>query len=348
MHAIQSRPDHVEPVAEPRTVSPSATCASDLLEFNDTAYANKLLETNQGAYIEKSPFFNQDGRVYIPKKYAGVIDEDFPDMEDDSIPGHIGLDLASFSVSRSEVTEFIRQKFIALYWFDSWFQNQAWTIPAHMQELHAVRDEDYEPPKFVRLNSVSSKETTPIPVTSASEGIQRLLQSKRCQDAIARAEEWSLPAPQLVVRQWLDMERYNEYRVFVFDNHITAIGSNDDHITGVSKAQIIQRCDALLDEVLDDPDCGPPCDLPDFIMDVLLLDKETSLHPTDQSMVIARDLVVEFNSWGAWANAGCGMFHWLEDERLLTRSVEAIAFEGVACRFVDAFDSDDVDDVNDA
>lgn len=324
--------------SEQHIVTPSTASAQDSLKTSYTAYANKLLETNQGAYIEKSPCVIRNDRIYIPKKYASVIDDDFPKAEDDSIPGHIGLDISSFRVSKSQVTELVRQKFIASYWFDSWFQNQAWTIPGHMEELQFIRDEQYELPKFVRLNSVSSKETTPISVTSAFEGIQILLGSKRCQDAIARAQEWDLPAPQLVVRQWLDMNHYNEYRVFVFDNNITAIGSNDDHITGTPELQVIRRCQALLTEVLDDPECGPPCDFPDFIMDVLLLDPETSLHVADHSTVIARDLVVEFNSWGAWANAGSGMFHWLEDERLLTRSADDIAIEGVACRLAEAFD----------
>lgn len=72
--------------SEQHIVTPSTASAQDSLKTSYTAYANKLLETNQGAYIEKSPCVIRNDRIYIPKKYASVIDDDFPKAEDDSIP----------------------------------------------------------------------------------------------------------------------------------------------------------------------------------------------------------------------------------------------------------------------
>jgi hypothetical protein len=82
----------------------------------------------------------------------------------------------------------------------------------------------------------------------------------------------------------------------VYNKKVTAICSNDYKCPNVNETQLIQRVLKLkkkANQYLPFQDC---------IMDVFVSDHEHW-----------NDLVIEFNSFGKWANGGAGKFNWFSD-----------------------------------
>ena len=128
----------------------------------------------------------------------------------------------------------------------------------------------------------------------------------------------------IVLRDYIDITTGYEFRIFIHNNKITAISANDDKIIELddelffTKKCIVERCQTLVDRCLADNI------LPfvDCLMDVFL----STINGVDY------DLLIEFNSFGAWSFGGSGLFDWIEDYAQLHGLLP-----GIECRINDSF-----------
>ena len=151
-------------------------------------------------------------------------------------------------------------------------------------------------PAFVRLDSVSPKYLRP--VYSVQEAKRIIEASGRCQSAIETARHYGFKI-YLVLRSYQDYSRGYEYRAFVYKDKVTAICLNDEKAPSshIPDTEIIRRVCRIIQAC---QHCQPfmNCVADIFISDV-----------SDE-----QDQLIEYNSFGAWANASSGLFHWIEDE----------------------------------
>lgn len=244
---------------------------------------------NNGAFTELTPFTRtRTSHISIPRKYHETF-VDAPRLEP-----YDDLDAVPYSPN---MVAYLRDMYVASFWLDSWYTEACDVFTLHTEFYPwEAPDIKFTEPKFVRLNSVSMH-GEPRPVKSLDEARRLLDHVSRTRMAMEHARSLDLPVL-IAVRPFVDMSLGLEFRCFIFANRLTAISSNDDRICPFSPKSLIERCQALLDrarEFLPFEDC---------VMDVYLSDKGEK----------EGDMVIEFNSYGAWANAGSGLFHWVEDE----------------------------------
>lgn len=211
--------------------------------------------------------------------------------------------------------QMVREKLVTGYWMEHWctddndptaFRLAGDKLPTMRTEFYALsfdRGEAKFPTKtftdgkFIRLNSLSSK--TQICPAYSMDCVSEMLETERCQSSCQLAGRVRA-AISIVVRDWIDMSVGVEWRCFVYDGRIRAISLNDTAISPMDEAQVISRVSELFARIQYDIPCV------DCVMDVWL-------HDTDASL----DLVIEFNSYGFWGNAGIEKFDWIEDAALL-------------------------------
>lgn len=234
-----------------------------------------------------SPFRVRKGKIIIPDKYLEVLSAKCDETDFENLPA----------------TEFnwqhMRKMLIPTYWLDQWYQPNLPTPATKFYDLDEFKDKviEFDGPKFVRLNSLSSKEQAE-PVYS-SEIVSSILKNKRCHSSLKLAEKTGSKI-YLAVRDWIDVTQGIEFRCFVYDEKLRAISINDEAVSDLKDEEIVSRVESLLDKIL--------YDLPnaDCVMDVWL-------HDFDQS----KDLVIEFNSYGFYGNAGIDTFDWVKDGAIL-------------------------------
>lgn len=213
-----------------------------------------------------SPFQLDSDTVRVPKKYEDVLG-------------------SSFSFSEWEKNQ---AKLISSYWLNEWYDD---SLPTPKTQFYTF--EQFKKLKincnehFVRLNSLSLKEKTE---SCPKKFIQQCKNSSRCADSfrIGRLAEADI---YVCVRELLPIEEGNEFRLFVFEDKLVAIGSIDDKIVDMDDEELVKRSRALLDQIY-----LPVCDA---VVDVWLNDK--------------KDQIVELNSYGYWGNSYHELFDWHAD-----------------------------------
>lgn len=241
------------------------------------------MDINIGGIRDLHPFKNKNGYIYIQKKYRDLYEEMIDNIH--CIPYTI------------DNIEKLIHLYISIFWLDSWYNDDVdFTFKTTFYKLNDANI-NFDLPKFARLNSVSSK--TVNQVTSLNQAKDIILNSNRCQISIENASKYNLPI-YIAIRDWVDMDTGSEFRCFIYQCKLTAICSADDKYTELNDTELIIRIKILLDKAqyyLPFQDC---------IMDVFLSD--------------VKDYIVEFNSYGVWANGASGLFNWITDQYDLENS----------------------------
>ena len=241
-----------------------------------------------------SPFKVVGGKLVIPNKYLEVLET--VDEQTD------------FSSLRATAKNWkmVREKIVVGYWMEWWYDENLPTMQTEFYELWMRKS--FDRGKFARLNSLSSKDQTR-PVYNL-EGVTKMMESERCLESVKLSRRTGVKVV-VAVRNWVDMSVGVEWRCFVYDGKLRAIGLNDDRCVWMAESEVASRASALFEKVQYDVPCL------DCVMDIWLDDNDPE-----------RDLVIEFNSYGFWGNAGIDKFDWVEDAALLYGMVD----EGVVVR----------------
>eukprot|EP01103_Thecamoeba_quadrilineata_P020956 TRINITY_DN9292_c0_g1_i1.p1 TRINITY_DN9292_c0_g1~~TRINITY_DN9292_c0_g1_i1.p1 ORF type:complete len:267 (+),score=37.33 TRINITY_DN9292_c0_g1_i1:21-821(+) len=232
---------------------------------------------------QPSPFKIKKNNLVIPKKYLEVLES----LSEDT-------DFRNLSATESN-WKFVRELLVSGYWLDCWYEDGQPTIPTKFFDVDAK--ENFEEGQFIRLNSLSTKEQT-VPLYSL-DAVPSMLNNERCSSSMELAKRVGRKI-NLAVRKWMDFSQGIEWRCFVYDDKLRAICSNDYSISDMKDEEVIKRVQTLFDKIRYNMPCV------DCVMDVWLHDYEPS-----------RDLVVEFNSYGFWGNAGVELYDWVEDGAIL-------------------------------
>lgn len=237
-----------------------------------------------------SPFKIKDKLLIIPEKYLEVLES-----------LNTIIDFRNLEATR-ENWEFVRQLLVSGYWMDCWYQDNLPTPYTRFYELD--KNASFMGPKFIRLNSVSPKNQTQ-PLYSLNY-VDQMLENERCVNSMNLAKNVNRKI-YITVRDWVDVKEGIEWRCFVFDDKIRAIGINDTVISDATDSEIIERVDHLYQKIR----YNIPCI--DCVMDVWLHDKDPK-----------KDIVIEFNSYGFWGNAGIDLYDWVTDGAILYGLVDDI------------------------
>ncbi len=253
-------------------------------------------------FFDYIPFVHKNGKIKIPKKYIELFIDDNIFQDINNIP---------FSIYNQER---LRIMYIFSFHMNYWYQDCIYTPKSKFYNLDNLNNADIKNNieidikngyTFIRLTSLSPKYIKPI--TNFQE-ILNILDCERCNKSIELAKIYKLDKPQLVLRKWSKtIETGYEFRCFIYNRKITAICQNDYKICNLEKIEIINRVVDLMNNIL----YLIPFD--DVIMDVSL---GTSSNEYDQ--------LIEFNSFGAWANSSSGLYHWIEDYYILHRNPKTI------------------------
>lgn len=237
------------------------------------------LENNIGGFHDLHSFGRKLDKITIPLKYHSIYEEFFNDIHD--------IPWSTYNIRK------LIYIYNSIFWLDSWYNESIITTP--FTTFYPTDGGDnvvFDSPKFVKLNSVSSKNMLK-PVYSLKEARQHILQSNRCQNLMDTCKLYDLPV-YIAIREWIDIDEGVEFRCFIYNDKLTAICSNDDKILDIDDGDLVTRINTLIDSV--------KFNLPfyDCIMDVFLSDE--------------KDYIIEFNSYGPWANGSSGEFNWFTDE----------------------------------
>lgn len=249
-----------------------------LLELDKLNMNLDLYSINIGGIRELHPFQNEGDFVKIPQKYKSIYEEVYDDI--DKIP-----------YNDDEIDKLI-WNYISIFWLDSWYTDEAqiFTPKTQFYDLN-TSNIVFDEPKFARLNSVSSK--TLQKVTTLEEAKLLLNESPRCIRLLNISTKYQLPIS-IAIRKWVDMTSGAEYRCYVYSSKLCAICPHDIYDLDIDDKELETRCQNLLYKAryhLPFEDC---------VVDVFLSD--------------GSDLIIEFNSYGVWANASSGAFNWIVDK----------------------------------
>lgn len=242
------------------------------------------MDINIGGIRELHPFKNKNGFIWIPKKYRDLYLEHFE-----------CINTIAYTNDNIEKLIYI---YISTCWLDVWYTDEIdFTPKTTFYPLNFSTNTTFNQGKFARLNSVSTKSIQKIyNLVQAKDFISK---SNRCQRLIDIAYKYELPI-YIAIRDWIDIDLGYEFRCFVFQDKLTAICSCDDKCIDIDNDELIKRVDNLLKKAL--------YHLPfqDCIMDVFI---SSNL-----------DCIIEFNSYGVWANGSSGLFNWITDQYDLENS----------------------------
>lgn len=230
-----------------------------------------------------SPFKVKAGLIILPQKYLDVLGE---------LDEH--TDFEQLPVSEKNWKRVI-ELLVTAVWLECWYQPGLPTMNTTFHELGTAAT--FHSDKFIRLNSLSSK--TQLEPVRSLEVVDKMLQDPRCKSSMKLAERVGRTIT-VAARDWLDVSKGIEWRCFVYDDKLRAISINDTAISDHSDAAVIERVEQLFKKIRYNLPCV------DCVMDVWLSDQDPS-----------KDLVIEFNSYGFWGNAGIDTFDWVEDGALL-------------------------------
>jgi hypothetical protein len=266
------------------------------------------MEGNGGGFRNQHPFQkSNDGYVLFARESNHDIDL-YPVVSNEEQYREIFCDYFDCHVDEIEYTPKNIEKLINVYisamWLDAWYDERADSFTPHTEFYSLDNDINhyFDGPKFARLNSVSAKIPNQKPVFSLNDAKNILLNNQRCMNVIANANRYNLSV-QIAIRDYVNLSNGVEYRSFIYDNKLTAICSNDDKLPNLNSKKLIKRVQILLGRVIKAMERLP---FPNVIMDVWICDNN-----------VQNDIVVEFNSFGVWANGAAGLFNWFEDEVIL-------------------------------
>jgi hypothetical protein len=164
-------------------------------------------------------------------------------------------------------------------------------------------------PYFVRCNSVSLKygQHGVGPYTTFEAIIESLV---TCLDTHTPLKE---TAPlTLFLLPWQTLDTFKEYRIFVYQNKITAISQQRvyevneflEKYADDERNSIIKKHVQIIQDTFDNTIKPQITHTQDYCMDAVLLDNDTLYF-------------IEINSFGKEYAAGSALFHWITDEKLL-------------------------------
>jgi hypothetical protein len=241
-----------------------------------------------------SPFrISKDRTLSVPEKYLDVL---LSLQSEES-----KVDFRSLKAT-DQNWQMVRELLVTGYWMDCWYR-QSDQLPTPKSEFLALKEASnehvWDTGKFIRLNSLSAKnQNVPLKVLNA-QVLTNMLETSRCIESMAIAKRVNREIS-VVIRDWVDLSHGTEWRCFIFEDTLKAIGLNDHADPGMDDSTIISRAEVLLNKVK----YSLPC--VDCVMDIWI-------HNTSAE----KDLVIEFNSYGFWGNSDSGLFSWTEDATLL-------------------------------
>lgn len=270
----------------------------------------ELLETNGGAYIKLHPFKKStSGLLILPISIHELLQEEIDDLQ-------------NWKYTKKNM-ERIRQYYIHSFHMDSWYKDEMhsndltarsiffdWDMDLEKAQLEADHADIF--PAFVRLNSVSPKYALPVHTVHEAKNI--IIRSERCKAAMRTARQYNFDI-QIVLRSFQPFKKGFEFRAFVYRDRVTAICLNDTKSPplDLNSGNIIERVCRVVKL------CQPWQPFMNCVVDIFLSDNPDEI----------KDQLIEYNSFGAWANASSGLFHWIEDDWDLHNSAEISFRSGI-------------------
>lgn len=235
---------------------------------------------NIGGIKEFHPFRNVNGYIWIPKKYKIIYEE-------------VIDDISRIPFNDYEINKLI-WIYISIFWLDSWYNDDATTFTPKTRFYEMDSENEYfDEPKFARLNSISSK--TLSKVTSLEQAKCILYNSDRCNNSMSMAKVYNLSI-NIAIRDWINIYYGAEYRCFIYNEKLCAICPHGISDLDIDDNELTYRVYQLLHKAryhLPFEDC---------IVDVFLSENKEL------------DCIIEFNSYGIWANSTSGAFNWITDK----------------------------------
>lgn len=244
--------------------------------------------------------------IFIPEKYLDVLHSMEPEVSQRNFTN---------LQATEENWQMIRELLVTGYWMDCWYpesKEEQMILPTPQSFFISLNDGvnteyRWDTPKFIRLNSLSSKNQQQ-PLYTLNEQIkQQILTTSRCQRSLEMAKRTNREIS-FVVRDWIEKESGSEWRCFIYEDNLKAICSNDSSCVDIPDNIIISRAQQILSRVKFHLPCV------DCVMDIWL---------TDNLFYSDSDLLIEFNSYGFWGNSDSGLFDWVEDGYVLYNSTSS-------------------------
>lgn len=195
----------------------------------------------------------------------------------------------------------IKNLLISSVWMDRWIKNgiEIVTMKTDIYDFSTKYFMKFDSKKFIRLSSLSNKNFLE-PVSFINKQFikeymddDRIINSYEIADSCGRYIK-------LVIRDYINLIDYSQWRCFVFNLKIVAISFNDFELPDYSDDYIINQANILLN--LFKPFTNNL--LPDFIMDIAISKYK-------------KNFIIELNSYGYWGNAGLSSFDWINDAYIL-------------------------------
>jgi hypothetical protein len=208
---------------------------------------------------------------------------------------------------------------VSCCWLHDWYVDSAPTPKTiFIAYEDPIFDQKFTQPKFVRLDSMSPKCVGSKGfVSSVLEATTLIDKSQRCQNGIAMARRIGA-TPTLCIRDVVDVDKGYEFRCYIYNYKLVAIGTNDDKIlpSTITEQHVKTACEALLTKInhhIPSPDCT---------MDVII-----NFETND-------NWIFEFNSYGFWGNADGGRFDWIEDAAILYNIGDSVTTPEIRLNFL--------------
>ena len=177
-------------------------------------------------------------------------------------------------------------------------------------------------PYFVRCNSVSLKygQHGVGPYTTFAEIIDSLVTCTQTHTPLDNNGKGTEPLT-LFLLPWLTLDTFKEYRIFVYQNRITAISQQrlsevNEFLEKYSEEEqdnVIKRHVEIIHDTFEKTIKPKITHTQNYCMDAVLLQNDTLYF-------------IEINSFGKEYAAGSALFHWLRDEEIVYSMKNTIHF----------------------
>ena len=279
-----------------------------LMDDDDFGHISMLTK-----YSGLCPITIKNSLIIIPNKYYDMIDECieiYNGRENNGRENNDSLNKTldiNFLPATQKIWDIIREMLVSCAWLQEWYDDSSPTPKTTFVELKkniCVSKVIFDKPKFIRLDSISPKDISKNGgiCSTFNEAYSLINSSQRCKDAIEIAYRIG-KTPSICIRDIIDISQGYQFRCYLFDYKLVAIGSNDTLSlpNSVTTNDIKKACIRLHEKIINyipSPDC---------VMDVFINNNACEIG----------SYVIEFNSYGYWGNASGGMFDWIEDAAIL-------------------------------
>lgn len=245
--------------------------------------------------MEYGPIKIINDNLILPSRYIEVLKKLIEDED-------LGYDIDEMCKNINKNNwKIIRNLLISSVWMDRWIRDgvETITMKTDIFDFSTKYFMKFDSKKFIRLSSLSNKNFLQ-PLYSINKKFMeeymdddRIMSSYKIADSCGRSIK-------LVVRDFIDLNDYCQWRCFVFNFKIVAISFNDFELPDYSDDYLVNQANILLNNF------QPYTKnlLPDFIMDIAI-----SLNK--------KNYIIELNSYGYWGNAGLELFDWIDDAFIL-------------------------------